>query len=189
MSTLFYRALDKAWPRMRRWLPFNDAGDRLGAYPVEPFDNDALARRCFVCQPAAFVRRTAFAAVGMMNPALCYAMDYDLWIRLARHYRMIKIDAPLAMLRLHASAKTVRQTGRSMAETIGVLRHHFGYVPFNWIYAYGHHRLTGQPVVVDRPRAALVSALYAAALGVRYNWRYPYRLCRDVVTTAVEASA
>ena len=29
MSTLFYRALDKAWPRMRRWLPFNEAGDRL----------------------------------------------------------------------------------------------------------------------------------------------------------------
>jgi len=29
MSTLFYRALDKAWPRMRRWLPFNETGDRL----------------------------------------------------------------------------------------------------------------------------------------------------------------
>jgi len=29
MSMLFYRALDKAWPRLRRWLPFNDAGDRL----------------------------------------------------------------------------------------------------------------------------------------------------------------
>ena len=29
MSMLFYRALDKAWPRMRRWLPFNEAGDRL----------------------------------------------------------------------------------------------------------------------------------------------------------------
>jgi hypothetical protein len=29
MSMLFYRALDKAWPRMRRWLPFNETGDRL----------------------------------------------------------------------------------------------------------------------------------------------------------------
>lgn len=29
MTTLFYRALDKAWPRVRRWLPFNETGDRL----------------------------------------------------------------------------------------------------------------------------------------------------------------
>jgi hypothetical protein len=29
MSTLFYQTLDKAWPRLRRWLPFNEAGDRF----------------------------------------------------------------------------------------------------------------------------------------------------------------
>ena len=29
MSTLLYSALDKAWPRLRRWLPFNETGDRL----------------------------------------------------------------------------------------------------------------------------------------------------------------
>jgi len=29
MSMLFYRALDKAWPRIRNWLPYGDTGDRL----------------------------------------------------------------------------------------------------------------------------------------------------------------
>jgi hypothetical protein len=29
MSMFFYRALDKAWPRLRRYLPFNETGDRL----------------------------------------------------------------------------------------------------------------------------------------------------------------
>jgi hypothetical protein len=29
MSMILYRALDKAWPRLRRWLPYGDTGDRL----------------------------------------------------------------------------------------------------------------------------------------------------------------
>jgi hypothetical protein len=29
MSTLFYQTLDKAWPRLRRWLPYNETGDRF----------------------------------------------------------------------------------------------------------------------------------------------------------------
>lgn len=29
MSMFFYSALDKAWPRLRRFLPFNETGDRL----------------------------------------------------------------------------------------------------------------------------------------------------------------
>jgi hypothetical protein len=32
MSTMFYRALDKAWPRIRHWLPYGDTGDRLYHY-------------------------------------------------------------------------------------------------------------------------------------------------------------
>lgn len=29
MSTFLYRALDRAWPRIRNWLPYGDTGDRL----------------------------------------------------------------------------------------------------------------------------------------------------------------
>lgn len=29
MSMIMYRALDRAWPRIRKWLPYGDTGDRL----------------------------------------------------------------------------------------------------------------------------------------------------------------
>jgi glycosyltransferase involved in cell wall biosynthesis len=154
---------------------------RIAPYPVEAFARERLNRRCVICQPAAFFRREAFAAAGMLNPELRFAHDYDLWIRMLQRSEAIKIDRYLATLRIHAGAKTVRDTAPAMLEAIEVLRRHFGYVPWNWIYGYGHHRLTGDPVAVSKPRPALMSACYAAALGARWNWRHPLRYCLDIV--------
>jgi glycosyltransferase involved in cell wall biosynthesis len=167
----------------------DEAGTTLGNYPVDPFDTGNLARRCFICQPAAFFRRDAFMAAGALDPALRFALDYDLWIRMAGlppPATIVKIDGTLAMQRLHAGAKTVQETGPALAETIAVLKRYYGYVPFNWIYGYAHHELTGQPIAAARPRPAFASALYAAVLGARHNWRHPLRYCRDVVVTATQ---
>jgi glycosyltransferase involved in cell wall biosynthesis len=37
----------------------------------------------FIVQPAAFFRREEYDAVGGLDPSLHYAMDYDLWLKLA----------------------------------------------------------------------------------------------------------
>jgi len=161
-------------------------------YPVEPFDVENLARRCFICQPAAFFRREAFLAVGGLDPALRFALDYDLWIRMARHsppLTMVQIDQRLAALRLHGRAKTMSEMGPALREAISVLQRHYGYVPYNWLYGYGHHHLTGQSLAVDKPRPSLASACYSMAMGARYNWRHPLRFCRDIVTTARQGLA
>lgn len=159
-------------------------GSRIAPYPVEPFDSANLSRRCFICQPAAFFRRAAFADCGMLDANLRFAHDYDLWIRMARRYPMVKVDGFLATLRIHATNKTMGETGPAMRETIEVLQRHYQYVPYNWLYGYGHQRLTGQPLAVETPRPAFSSACYSVALGARYNWRHPFRYCRDVVSTA-----
>jgi len=161
-------------------------GTRIAPYPVEPFDPGKLARRCFICQPAAFFRRDVFEECGMLNPDLRFAMDYDLWIRIARRYPLVKIDAFLANSRLHGDAKTVKQTAAAMQETIGVLKSHYGYVPYNWLYGYMHHRLTGQSVARERPRLAMGSASASFALGLAHNWRHPIRYGRDLFATARE---
>ena len=166
----------------------DEGGGRIAPYPVESFDAGNLQRRCFICQPAAFFRREAFEAT-MLNSRLRFALDYDLWIRMAGRYPAVKIDRPLATLRVHDQAKTMKETGPAMLETLSVLQRHYGYVPFNWIYGYGHHRLRGQPVAVDKPRPAWLSACYALALGARYNWRHPVRYWRDVLATAVRGLA
>jgi GT2 family glycosyltransferase len=164
-------------------------GERIGAYPVEDFDRANLGRRCFICQPAAFMRSSAFAAAGMLDPTLQFSLDYDLWARLAQHYGFARVRETLAASRLHPDAKTVAQTAPAMRETLGVLQRHFGYVPFNWLYGYCHHRLTGQPIAAAMPRPKLTSAFYSAAVGARYNWRHPLRYLADIASTAREGLA
>ncbi len=164
-------------------------GSHIAPYPVEPFNTKNLARRCFICQPAAFIRREALAAIGGLDGSLRFSLDYDLWIRLAGRYPLVKIDRFLANSRLHDDAKTMAETARFMSETIQTLRRHYAYVPYNWLYGYGHHLLTRQEVAREKPRPAFSSACYSIALGARYNWRHPLRYCRDIVETAREGLA
>jgi glycosyltransferase involved in cell wall biosynthesis len=161
-------------------------GARISPYPIEPFDPNGLSRRCFICQPATFLRREVFERCGMLDPHLHFALDYDLWIRVVRQYSMTKIETFLATSRMHGDSKTMGQMDRAMHETIQVLQRHYGYVPYNWLYGYVHHRRTGQPLALQRPRPALPSALRSIALGTRYNWRHPLRYCRDILATAKE---
>lgn len=164
-------------------------GARLAPYPVEPFDARRLARRCFICQPAAFLRREAFAQTGLLDARLRFAFDYDLWIRLAHRHRFVKIDQALAASRLHATSKTMGETAAFLRETVEVLRRHYGYVPYNWLYGYAHQLGSGQPLALEKPRLAIGSAWRSLALGARYNWRHPLRFSLDVVATAREGLA
>jgi glycosyltransferase involved in cell wall biosynthesis len=167
----------------------DENGNRISAYPVEPYDASQLARRCFICQPAAFLRREVFASSGRLDRDLHFALDYDLWIRIAQRYSMKKIDGFLATSRMHRDNKTMREMGQMLQRTMELLRHYYGYVPYNWLYGYAYHRRTGQPIAVERPRPCAISACYSIALGAKYNWRHPLRYCRDIVSTAREGLA
>jgi glycosyltransferase involved in cell wall biosynthesis len=166
----------------------DENGRRTGRYPVERYDPDLFARRCYICQPAAFIRRRVFEAARGLDARLRYAMDYDLWIRIAE-FEFVKVDFDLATSRLHAGAKTVSEQAAAMRETIQVLRRHYGYAPFNWIYGYIHNRRSGEPVAAAPPRISLASAAPALAWGFGCNWRHPIRYLRDVLGTAREGIA
>ncbi|MGA1997179.1 MAG: glycosyltransferase family 2 protein [Bryobacteraceae bacterium] len=167
----------------------DESGRPVGKYPVEPFDRVLFERRCYICQPAAFVRHDAFRACGMLDARLRYAMDYDFWIRLSASYPMLKIDRELADSRLHASSKTLAEMPAAMLEAIEVLRRHYGYVPYNWLYGYAHRLRTRQALASARPAASLRSACRSVAMGARYNWRHPLRFGMDILSTAREGLA
>lgn len=167
------------------WFVAED-GRRISRYPVEPYDASKLARRCFICQPAAFMRREVFAASGMLDPDRHFALDYDLWIRIAQRYSMKKIEAFLATSRMHPGNKTIRDMEQMLRRTMELLSRHYGYVPYNWLYGYSYHRFTGRSIAVERPRPSAISACYSIALGAKYNWRHPLRYCRDIISTARE---
>ncbi len=141
---------------------------RLGRYPCGTPDLARLSRECVLCQPAVFLRRQVFEEVGLLNPALHFALDYDLWIRIAKRYPIHRTEAYLAACRVHPGAKTQARRREALRESIEVVRTHFGFVPFPWIYEYAC-ALTGQgrqPV----PRSAL-AWLVGAAIGANWNRR------------------
>ena len=114
----------------------DENGANLGRYPTRNFDPDLLKTECFICQPAAFLWRNAFIEAGMMNVDLQCGLDYDLWIRLAKRSTLLKVDEYLAVSRMHRDAKTLSRRAAVFKASIDLLKAHFGYAPFSYIYGY-----------------------------------------------------
>ena len=86
-----------------------DAGGRLigPCAHIEPFSVDRLCHYSdFIVQPAAFFRRSAYDAVGGRDPSLHYGMDYDLWLKLAKRFKVVHIPQCLASYRWLTDNKT-----------------------------------------------------------------------------------
>jgi glycosyltransferase involved in cell wall biosynthesis len=117
------------------YLTAND-GRVICPYPTKVFDPELLRTECFICQPAAFLWRQVFVEAGMMDVELQNALDYDLWIRLARRHTLLKVDEYLATSRMHSGAKTLGQRSDVYKAGIKVIKKHYGYVPFSLVYGY-----------------------------------------------------
>ncbi|MFF0034696.1 glycosyltransferase [Streptomyces mirabilis] len=61
----------------------------------------------FVGQPGSLYRRSAVQRVGMLDPALRYAMDFDLHLRLRQGGGMVYLPRVLGCFRVHPSSLTV----------------------------------------------------------------------------------
>ncbi len=58
-------------------------------------------------QPATFMPTEVLRSGGGVDTSLHYAMDFDLWVRLAQQIPFCHIPYDLALYRLHANSKTV----------------------------------------------------------------------------------
>ena len=158
------------------WI--DETGQRIGPYPVRDFDRDLLARECFICQPASFIRRAAFENAGGMDPNLRVTFDYELWMRLARVHQMHRMDAPeaLAVSRMHSSNKSLGQRREVFRETFQILLKHYGYVPFQWVYAYLCYRADGRDQFFEPFEPSVARYLESLPAGLAMNrsamWRY-----------------
>ena len=83
----------------------------------------------FIVQPAAFFRRRAFQAVGGIDASIHWAMDYDLWLRIAANgFRIAYLPNVLARFRWLAENKTATGGWGRLDEIVHILRRH-GYGP------------------------------------------------------------
>jgi len=84
-------------------------GQILNTYKGRPYNQRSLF--CWslnIGQPAVFFRQQIFSTTGYLNEDLRYVMDFDFWLRVSIHHPFLYIPVPLATMRLHSGAKTVR---------------------------------------------------------------------------------
>lgn len=81
--------------------------------PERTYVFDKLLTRNFIIGNTVMTRRSVFDEVGLFNPAYRVAAEYDLFLRIARKYKIDFIDKPLAEYRMHgenASLNTMKAT-------------------------------------------------------------------------------
>jgi glycosyltransferase involved in cell wall biosynthesis len=98
-------------------------GEIIGKFPARQTDYRRLRRGyVHIPQQAAFFRAELWKQVGPLDPSFYFAMDYDLWVRLARVSELHYLPKLWANFRLHGSGKSVVADNRCWPE---MLRVHF----------------------------------------------------------------
>ena len=93
----------------------------IGRFPAAQTSLAQLQRGyVHIPQQAAFIRKTLWDAVGPLDPDFYFAMDYDLWVRLATKSEIKYLPKLWGNFRLHADAKTVSADDRCWPEMLKV---------------------------------------------------------------------
>ena len=96
-------------------------GNVVGRFPAAQTDYRRLRRSyVHIPQAAAFFRAGLWKQVGPLDPTFYFAMDYDLWVRLARVSRVAYHPRLWANFRLHSQAKTLAAADRCWPEMLRV---------------------------------------------------------------------
>ncbi len=150
-----------------RWI--DERGARLDVYPTRDFDARLLERECFICQPASVMRSEAFLDSGRLNPDFDLTFDYELWMRLTRKHTLKRISTPMAYSRMHQSNKSLGQRDGVFRETFQVLRLHYGYVPFHWIYGYACYLADKRDQFFEPLQPSVARYLRSLPMGLSLN--------------------
>ncbi len=99
----------------------DENGRVIGRFPAAR-TNYARLRRGYVHIPqqSSFWRGDLWRKVGPLDPTFYFAMDYDLWVRLAAEAPLHYIPRLWANFRLHSGAKTVLADERCWPEMLRV---------------------------------------------------------------------
>jgi hypothetical protein len=110
---------------------------------------------------------------------LHYALDYELWMRIAQKYEMVKIDRYLATSRMYRDNKTVRLRPLGCSEAMSNLLKYYGYIPPNWVYGYLCARFSKTDGFFEADTPSFAKCAGAVALGTLRNWRRPLHYWAD----------
>lgn len=103
------------------------AGKVIGKFNAQQTSLKRLQRGgVYIPQQAAFWRAELWHQVAPLDPSFYFAMDYDLWVRLARVTEIRYTPQLWANFRLHGDAKTIAADERCWPEMLRVHRREGG---------------------------------------------------------------
>jgi glycosyltransferase involved in cell wall biosynthesis len=99
----------------------NEAGRVIGRFPAAQTDYGRLRQGyVHIPQQASFFRGALWRAVGPLDPSFYFAMDYDLWVRIASRSKLKYVPQTWANFRLHDAAKTIAADAHCWPEMLRV---------------------------------------------------------------------
>lgn len=105
----------------------DELGRIIGRFPSRQTNLKMLLRgSVHIPQQTAFFRASAWKQVAPLDPSFHFAMDYDLWVRLAKMTPLVYIPGLWANFRLHGAGKSVAMDDRCYPEMIRVYQRERG---------------------------------------------------------------
>lgn len=99
----------------------DEDGQVIGKFPARQTDYSLLRRGyVHIPQQSSFFRTNLWQLVGPLDTSFYFAMDYDLWVRLAKISRLEYYPHLWANFRLHGDAKSVSEDDRCWPEMLRV---------------------------------------------------------------------
>jgi glycosyltransferase involved in cell wall biosynthesis len=111
----------------------DEHGSIIGRFPSQQTDLKKLLRgSVHIPQQTTFFWTRLWQQVGPLDPAFQFAMDYDLWVRLAKRAPLAYTPHLWANFRLHGEGKSITLDDRCYPEMIRVYRREGG-GPISWL--------------------------------------------------------
>lgn len=146
-------------------------GDWLEEYPTEEWNYARLHELCYICQPAAFFRRTAVEQCGFLNERLQYCMDYEYWLRLGKQMPFHYLPEKLAGSRLYAENKTLGAKSAVHREILEMLYGKTGKISSTWLFHYGHAVAADAGLERDTPEHEWQFVKTVSLACLKESWR------------------
>lgn len=108
-------------------------------YKMPVYSYKRLVQGNFISHPATFIKRTLLEKSGLFDTNYRYAMDYDLWLRLAKLSEPIQLDTPFAAFRRHTGSLSTANPLAGLEEGFKIRMSQSGISTIDWLLHHARH--------------------------------------------------
>lgn len=105
---------------------------------VPRYSYQRLLKGNFIPHVATFVRKRVFEEVGLFDIQCRYAMDYDMWLRIGKHYDPVQVDEHFGVFRRHSKSASTANQMEGLEESFQICLRHASKTPWTYFYHYAH---------------------------------------------------